>query len=152
MMKVIFCSFFISRSLKPQGIHQRRRELGDMHSVHLSLLPSLRPITIMKVNPPCWHRHLQIIFFGSRMLRSRSQGQRLRTIEWKGNRTIQAHSLRPIEWKGIKMVQEGRHGGFPHVCTSIKIAMHSAGNFHISKNRTPVHDAHKGKYPMHGAW
>ena len=85
------------------------------------------------------------------MLRSRSQGQRLRTIEWKGNGTIQAHSLRPIEWKIIRMVQEGRHGGFPHVCRSIKIAMHSARNFHISKNRTPVHDAHKGKYPMHGA-
>ena len=86
------------------------------------------------------------------MLRSRSQGQRLRTIEWKGNGTIQAHSLRPIEWKIIRMVQEGRHGGFPHVCRSIKIAMHSARNFHISKNRTPVHDAHKVKYPMHGAW
>ena len=38
-----------------------------------------------------------------------------------------------------------------HVCTSIKIAMHGAGRFHMSKNRTPVHNSRKGKFPMHSA-
>ena len=38
------------------------------------------------------------------------------------------------------------------VCTSIKIGIHGARRFHMSKNRTPVHNAFKGKYPMHGAW
>ena len=38
-----------------------------------------------------------------------------------------------------------------HMCTNIKIAMHGASRFHMSKNRTHVHNARKGKYPMHGA-
>ena len=47
---------------------------------------------------------------------------------------------------------------YPHwesvqVCTITKIAMHGARRLHMSKrNRAPVHDAHKGEYPMHGAW
>ena len=42
------------------------------------------------------------------------------------------------------------YGNF--VCTSIKIDMHGAHRLHMSKNRIPVHDARKDKYPMHGAW